>query len=150
MAEFRIVLLDLDPLRLERRDDVVHDDGGRGHTDRGEAQRLVERREAPRRDLRTASVHSPSKAARSVMPAAAQAAICRLRNERGQASQGAPSSVSMSVVIAAVCGAYGRSVNVSGIGREADLPDWPHALDRRELIEHVHGLHGHGQPDAVG
>jgi hypothetical protein len=38
-------------------------------------------------------------------PAPAQAAICRLRNERGQASHGAPSSVHMTTVMAAVRGA---------------------------------------------
>ena len=55
----------------------------------------------------------------------------------------------MSVVIAAARGAYGRTVNVSRIGHEADLADRSHPLDRRELVEHVHCLHRHGEADPV-
>jgi hypothetical protein len=32
-----------------------------------------------------------------------------------------------------------------GVGLEADLSHRSHALHGRELVEHVHGLHGHGE-----
>ena len=37
-----------------------------------------------------------------------------------------------------------------GIGLEPEFPDGAHAFHRGELIEHVHGLHGDGEADAVG
>src|SRR5438034_440794 len=43
VSELRIVLLDLDPLRLQRRDELVDDRRRRRHPGRGEAEALVER-----------------------------------------------------------------------------------------------------------
>ena len=54
---------------------------------------------------RTPSENSHSNAARTLRPVVAAAAIWRLRNARGHAAHGSPSSVRMSTVIAAACGA---------------------------------------------
>src|SRR5262249_20031489 len=47
VAKLRIVLLYLDPLRRERRDQVVHHAGRARHPDRRETKALIERPERP-------------------------------------------------------------------------------------------------------
>ena len=146
VAELRVVLLDRNPLRPRARP------RGRPSRARPSSSRRWRSRgywssgANPPSGCFTARVNSHSKAARTLNPAAAQAAICRLRKERGHASHGAPSSVRMSLVMAAACGAYGRTVKVSRIRDEPDLADGAQALDGLELVQHVHRLHGHVRP----
>ena len=78
-------------------------------------------------------------------PPLSQAAVIRLRKLRGPASYGCPSSRRWSTSIAALCGAYGRTVKVSGSGTRR--PHRAHPLDGLELVQGVHGLHGHGETD---
>jgi hypothetical protein len=51
------------------------------------------------------------------------------------------SSVRMSVVIAALCGAQRQDPERLRVGHEPDLAHGAEALDELELVEHVHRLH---------
>jgi hypothetical protein len=47
-------------------------------------------------------------------------------------------------------GSVGQQGEGLRIGHQPDLADGAEAFDGLELIQHVHRLHGHGEPDAVG
>ncbi|HEX3317297.1 MAG TPA: hypothetical protein VHR88_04720 [Solirubrobacteraceae bacterium] len=103
MAELGVVLLECDPLCLQRGDEVVDVVLRCRRADGREAQGGVDG------DIgavdSVASENSFSNAARSVTSCASSAASIRLRNERWQTPAGAPSRVMWSVRTAPVCGA---------------------------------------------
>ena len=127
VAELGVVLLERDPLGVERRGQVVDVVLGRPSSPivekhRPAVDRLVRAVDrAGERELvlerRPACAGRARRAARSI----------RLRNERWQTAAGIPSSPIMSVSTTPVCGAYGSTRNVLGVGDEPHLADRPHA-----------------------
>ena len=146
MSELRVVLLELDPLRLQRFHRRV-DDVGRGrHADGGEAQTLVDR------DV--ATIDFPSEA-ELVLDRAAKHHVAV-----GQAIRHPSQEVPRAGLIRLtgkghVVDEHRRRVGCvrqqrerGRVGDQADLSGGPHALDGLELIERVHGLHRDREADA--
>src|SRR5215475_13029874 len=148
VAELRVVLLDLDVLRLQAFHDIVHHRGRGGHADGGEAERLVERGVGAVRVLDgegelalEGGAHGEARFGAGGDLALEEGAWARLPRrslERAHVDD------------------HGRGVRGVGqhgeglrIGHKTDLAHGPHALHGGELVEHVHSLHGHGEADPV-
>src|SRR5581483_10380323 len=147
VAELGVVLLEHDPLRLERRRQLVDVVLRSRHRDRREAERRVDRNvlavDAPR-ERELVLERGPER----------QAALSKARlhplEERALAD-GRRLAVEAYVVgeERAGVGRVGQDAEGLQVGDEPDLADRAHPLDRLQLVEAVHRLHRDRQPDAA-
>ena len=149
VAELRVVLLDRNALRLERGHDVVHHGRRRRHPDGGEAETLVQRHEPA-----VGLLHGQREFA---FEGRAHAEPCRGAGGDLALEEGARARLPRRPLQRAHVARHGRRVRRVRkhgerlrIGDEPDLADGAQALDGLELVQHVHRLHGHREPDAVG
>ena len=145
VAELRVVLLELDPLALERVHERVHVRLRRGQPDRREAEARVHRDELavlPRRE-RELVLEGDFERARPLLEPRrhplqerAWALRRRLARERDEVDEhrAGPRGVR-------------KHAKRLGVRDEPDLADRSHPLDRLELVEPVHRLHRDGEPD---
>ena len=145
VAELRVVLLQDDPLGIERAGELLDVALRRRRADRREAQAGVDRDEG--------SVHLRRKRElvfeRRLEPGSAlREPLLHPRQER-PLGDGRRFAVQLHLVDEHRARARRVRQDAEGfrIGDEANLADGSHSLDRLQLVERVHGLHGHREPD---
>ena len=148
VAELGVVLLEHDPLRLERRHQVV-DHVLRRRSCRSSRSTGCGRPARSRRSTARASENSFSNETSMRRPRSARRSHMRFRNERWHTGAGLPSRPIMSTSIAPVRGRVRQHPERLRVGPQPHLADRPHVRHRLQLVEAVHRLHGHGQADAA-
>jgi hypothetical protein len=145
VAELRVVLLERDALRLECCGKLVDVVLRRGHADRREAERRVDRHVRAvhtRRERELVLECSPQNEPALREPRLHALQEAALAHRRGLAVE--PDVVREHRPRVRRIGKDAERVE---IGHEPDLTHRPHAFDGLQLVERAHRLHGDGEPD---